>query len=122
MSTAIKRERIKTGLTQEEAASKLGIHPTTLNKYEGGSRTPSGKVLSAMSQLFGVRMDTLMNSNAHEQDVQIQGEELLFQKMYMQELKENKELQSRIIQLLDENISLREGSLKKQTSLKKKLA
>ena len=85
MSTAIKRERIKTGLTQEEAASKLGIHPTTLNKYEGGSRIPSGKVLKSMGQ-------------------------------------ENKELQSRIIQLLDENISLREGSLKKQTSLKKKLA
>lgn len=63
MSTSIKKARIKTGLTQEEAAVKIGIHPTTLNKYEGGSRTPSGKVLPAMAKLFGVSLDSLLNEN-----------------------------------------------------------
>ena len=49
-----------TGLTQEDAAKKIGIHPTTLNKYESGVRYPSGKVLTQMSRLYNVPMDSLI--------------------------------------------------------------
>ena len=63
MSTIFKKCRIKTGLNQEEAAKKLGIHPTTLNKYEGGSRYPSGKLLAVMANLYAVPMDQLISNN-----------------------------------------------------------
>ena len=55
---------MKTGLTQEEAALKLEIHPTTLNKYERGSRYPSGRVLAAMSGLYDVRLDALISGGS----------------------------------------------------------
>ena len=64
MSTEIKKERIRTGLTQEEAAKKIGVHPTTLNKYESGARYPSGKVLANMAKLFQVPMDSLVNAGS----------------------------------------------------------
>jgi transcriptional regulator with XRE-family HTH domain len=60
MSRDFKKFRMATGLTQEEAAKKIGIHPTTLNKYESGARYPSGKVLAQMSRLYNVRMDSFI--------------------------------------------------------------
>ncbi len=64
MSSNFKKYRMKTGLTQEEAAIKLEIHPTTLNKYERGSRYPSGRVLAAMSKLYDVRLDALISGGS----------------------------------------------------------
>jgi len=60
MSRDFKKIRMATGLTQEDAAKKIGIHPTTLNKYESGARYPSGKVLAQMSRLYNVPMDSLI--------------------------------------------------------------
>ena len=60
MSRDFKKFRMATGLTQEDAAKKLSIHPTTLNKYERGARYPSGKVLAEMSRLYNVQMDDLI--------------------------------------------------------------
>ena len=62
MSTNIKKCRIRTGLTQEEAAKKIGVHPTTLNKYESGARYPSGKVLANMAQQYNAPLETLLSS------------------------------------------------------------
>lgn len=110
MSTQIKKQRIKTGLTQEEAAVKLGIHPTTLNKYEGGSRTPSGKVLSAMSRLFNISMDTLIH-DAIETDTG--GEEAMYRFKF-------EKAQAEIIALHKEISSLKDALIKKPTPSKKK--
>ncbi len=62
MSSALKLARVKTGLSQEEAAGKLGVHPTTLNKYESGARFPSGKVLQKMSQLYEINLQSLIET------------------------------------------------------------
>ena len=77
MSTEIKKARIRTGLTQEEAAKKIGVHPTTLNKYESGARYPSGKVLAKMASLYNVPMEPLLsgaatNTNPDEKEVRTQ--------------------------------------------------
>ena len=121
MSTQIKKQRIRTGLTQEEAAIKLAIHPTTLNKYEGGSRTPSGKVLSAMSQLFGVPMDNLMD-NIMDNIVQSsdafnagKGEDSMYRLKFEQ-------LQGECIDLHKEISSLKDELLKNQSPSKRKKA
>ena len=66
MSRSFKEVRISTGLSQEDAARKIGVHPTTLNKYENGARYPSGKVLAKMSQLYGVKLDSLIETETDE--------------------------------------------------------
>jgi len=63
LSTEIKNARIRTGLTQEEAAKKIGVHPTTLNKYESGARHPSGKVLAKMAHHYKVLLESLLFLN-----------------------------------------------------------
>ncbi len=64
MSSHIKIARMRTGLTQEQAAKKLGVHPTTLNKYESGARIPSGKVLKAMSTLYDQDVNVLLHNQS----------------------------------------------------------
>jgi len=123
MSTSIKKQRIRTGLTQEEAASKLGVHPTTLNKYEGGSRTPSGKVLSAMSKLFGVSMDSLLNEKetAQSSNANTQAEiEEMYRGKYETLLENYVEQNHLIIKLQQDLLSLTGGEAKKTQGLPKK--
>jgi len=117
MSTQIKKQRIRTGLTQEEAAIKLAIHPTTLNKYEGGSRTPSGKVLSAMSQLFGVPMDNLLDNIIQSSDAFNvgKGEDSMYRLKFEQ-------LQGECIDLHKEISALKDALLKNQSPSKRKKA
>lgn len=62
MSSIFKSARKKTGMSQEEAAGKLGVHPTTLNKYESGARFPSGKVLKKMSELYQISLQSLIEA------------------------------------------------------------
>jgi len=122
MSTTIKKARIKTGLTQEEAAVKIGIHPTTLNKYEGGSRTPSGKVLSSMAQLFGVSMDSLLNTEVgtHPSN-ETDKEEKMYKDKYYELLEKYSTLQEKSTVVADEILELNKLLLtKKASSLKKK--
>lgn len=104
MSRAIKSARIKTGMTQEEAAGKLGVHPTTLNKYESGARFPSGKVLAKMSKLFKVPLDELIMTSISESESsksthpKTEDNEMLKDEMLT--------LQRKIISLMEENAVL----------------
>jgi len=52
MSNTFRMIRVRSGLSQEKAALKLGVHVTTLNKYENGHRHPSGKVMLKMVELY----------------------------------------------------------------------
>ena len=74
MSSDLKQFRMATGMTKEDAAKKIGIHPTTLNKYESGARHPSGKVLANMSRLYKVKMDDLIETGG-QATVSIEEEE-----------------------------------------------
>lgn len=110
MSSEFKLARVRTGMTQEEAAGKLGVHPTTLNKYESGARFPSGKVLKKMSKLFKIPMDELISSASEnttpetnpslEKELDMLKDEFLnLQRDYISVLKENSQLKETIASL-----------------------
>ena len=105
MSRAIKSARIKKGMTQEEAAEKLGVPPTTLNKYESGARFPSGKVLAKMSKLFKVPLDELIMTSISESESsksthpKTEDNEMLKDEMLT--------LQRKLISLMEENTLLK---------------
>ena len=51
--------RKEAGLTQREAADRIGVTYRTYQNYEAGASLPSGTVLARISSLFGVSMDLL---------------------------------------------------------------
>ncbi|MFR0613864.1 helix-turn-helix domain-containing protein [Lactobacillus porci] len=50
----LKAARINVGLTQEAAAKRLGIDPSTLAKYEKDSGKLSREMLRKISKLYGI--------------------------------------------------------------------
>ncbi|MBQ4317464.1 MAG: helix-turn-helix domain-containing protein [Clostridia bacterium] len=52
--------REKNGLTQADVASKLGVTPAAVSKWENGSSKPRVEVLFQLAQLLGVRAEELM--------------------------------------------------------------
>ena len=50
----VKELRIKAGLTQEELADKLGVHPQSIWAWENGKNNPKGKRLRAVAEFFDV--------------------------------------------------------------------
>ena len=49
--------RVNKGLTQNEAANKIGVCKKTLIAYEKGKRVPSIEVLNKMSDIYGWPVD-----------------------------------------------------------------
>ena len=102
MSSQFKIFRVKTGMNQEEAAKKLDVHPTTLNKYESGARYPSGKVLKKMSVAYKVPIESLID--AGEGDISTtKAQERREEEMYRIKFEE---AQQEIISLLKKNAEL----------------
>jgi len=54
-----KELRITNGMTQTEAAKKLGISRSTIGMYETGAREPDFKTLEKIADLFHVNVDYL---------------------------------------------------------------
>ena len=105
MSSEFRLARVRSGMTQEQAAGKLGVHPTTLNKYESGARFPSGKVLAKMSKLFKVPLDELIMTSISESESsksthpKTEDNEMLKDEMLT--------LQRKLISLMEENTLLK---------------
>jgi len=60
MSNKFRIARLNASLNQEQAAKKLGIHVTTLNKYENDHRQPSADVVRKMASVYAVSVDVLL--------------------------------------------------------------
>lgn len=56
--------RTSKGLSQEQVAEFLGVHRTTYNRYEKGTRDPDLETISKLAVLFEVTTDFLLGSNA----------------------------------------------------------
>lgn len=56
---SIKAARINAGLTQEEAARRLGINPDTLARYEKKSGKLSLEMLKKLADLYKIPTDFL---------------------------------------------------------------
>ena len=113
MSNKFRVARLNVDLNQELAAKKLGIHVTTLNKYENDHREPSADVVRKMAGLYAVSVDELLGlpptKPRHE-------EERMYQLKYEEKCEEVIALQKIII---DHGIT-REKSLKKAPPVRKK--
>ena len=53
----LKAARVNAGLTQQEAAKKLGISYQTLSRYEGESGNVRQEMLKKMSELYKIPIE-----------------------------------------------------------------
>lgn len=56
----IKKERTKQGMQQKEFADKLGIHKSTLSKYESGQRKIPMEDIGEMANVLGMSVEELL--------------------------------------------------------------
>lgn len=61
----LRRER---GLTQSALAKRLAVSASAVGMYEQGRREPSGEILVAMAELFGVSTDFLLRGESLPED------------------------------------------------------
>ena len=57
--------RKKTGLTQAEVATKLGIDRSTYAKYETGQSEPNFEMLAKIAELYEASLDYIINGVEH---------------------------------------------------------
>ena len=55
--------REEKGMTQTEAAQRIGVTQPAYQRYEAGSRTPSIQVIKEMAVVFGTSADYLMGES-----------------------------------------------------------
>lgn len=55
----LKAARVNAGLTQIEAAEKLGISKTSLHNYERGKSVPNIRVIKRIEDVYGVEYKDL---------------------------------------------------------------
>ena len=91
MSNKFRIARLNASLNQEQAAKKLGIHVTTLNKYENDHRDPSADVVRKMASVYAVSVDMLLDMKTSSQ------EEAMYQIKYEEKCEEVIALQKIII-------------------------
>lgn len=56
----LKAARVNVGLTQVQAAEKLGISVSTLQNYEKGKTYPNKKIIEAVEELYKVKYNDLI--------------------------------------------------------------
>ncbi|WP_010500611.1 helix-turn-helix domain-containing protein [Paenibacillus elgii] len=57
----IKEIRISKGITSKFLSDKLGLHPSTLNKYESGDRNIKADILPQIADILGVDVRVFFN-------------------------------------------------------------
>lgn len=60
VNTNLLVERRKLGITSDEAATRLGVHPNTYSNWELGKATPTGDNLIKLTRLFGATPEYLL--------------------------------------------------------------
>lgn len=60
MQVTMKAARINKGLTQKEAAERLGISLTTLSNYECGKSFPDVPVIQKIEKLYSVSYNDII--------------------------------------------------------------
>ena len=60
---SFKRYRIKSNLTQKEAASLIGVKDYQLGNYETNRSEPTLDTLKRMSKAYGVSIDKMLGNN-----------------------------------------------------------
>ncbi len=55
----LKAARVNKGMTQMEAAKKLGVSKSTLQNYESGNTIPNWDMVRRIEELYGFKADYL---------------------------------------------------------------
>lgn len=63
----IKKQRKKSGLSQEKLAELVGVSRQAVTKWENGQSAPSTENLFRLAEVFGTTVDMLLNSDEKEQ-------------------------------------------------------
>lgn len=71
VSTRIKLEREKLGLTREELGQILGVSYSAIAMYEQGNREPNLEVLFKMCNLFNCSLDYLTGLNQSKSNLNL---------------------------------------------------
>lgn len=66
MKTNLKTIRIEKGLTQGEAARRIGITQQRLSHYEVGIRQPGLEIIRKAAEIYGVTVDELIGEPLEE--------------------------------------------------------
>lgn len=61
--TNLRNARLEVGLTAEEAAQKVGVHPNSLLMWERGETEPLGKSLLKLSEIYQKSPDWLLKDD-----------------------------------------------------------
>lgn len=59
--------REKKGLSQKEAAEKIGVKNNTLSNYESGERRPDYEILVRLADLYDVSLDYLLTGKVRKE-------------------------------------------------------
>ncbi len=66
LGTRLRLLRERKGLTQEQAAEEIGIHPKHLGRIEGADGNPTISTLIALALAYGVNLASLFEPEAPE--------------------------------------------------------
>jgi transcriptional regulator with XRE-family HTH domain len=64
ISSNIKNQRIKKGLTQKDLAAQLHVTAQAISRWEKGDVEPSLDTIKDMSKIFGISIDELLNGES----------------------------------------------------------
>ena len=56
----LKAARVNSGLSQKDAARKLGVAESTLYKWEAGKNKPNMKYLDRIEKIFKIPIDNII--------------------------------------------------------------
>lgn len=60
MQLTLKAARVQAGLTQQEAAKRIGVNPATLCNYENQKSFPDIPILKRIEQVYGVNYSDII--------------------------------------------------------------
>lgn len=66
---AIRENRIRLNMTQDELADRIGISQETIANYESGRRRPPIDTVAAMAHVFGLSVDDLLRGHSENPDL-----------------------------------------------------
>lgn len=56
-STALRRGRVRAGLTQQDAAERIGVTTNTVGRWERGQTAPHGRLLTKALEVYGLSVE-----------------------------------------------------------------
>lgn len=68
----LRNARIEQGISQESLAELVDVSRQTVSKWENGAAYPSGENLTALSRIFNIPMDALVNDGWTPPEPEIQ--------------------------------------------------